>query len=1390
MAGRSLAIGMTAFLLSALVPACGPAHAAERPATGAAATIEPWADPGLPVTGGLALWLDAGRQPAAWAAQGKPDLIDGTAVDVCYDGSGRRRHFAQTVRAAQPKLVAGESAAALRFDGEDDHLASIAGPASLERFTVVIAAAPKSNPGGFRALLSAAELGKNDYGTGLNVDLGAWGSPGFDVLNVEGRGFGGMRNLLSSGAAFQQLQRVAITGGNGGVQALVNGQAQGRRDRASGAVRIDGMFLGSRYYSNDPAPPFVSGFLQGDIAEVLVYDRVLEAAELASVNAYLEKKHADYDRQIARNGEDGELLRPVEKPPAVQMFVPGFTARQLPLDLTNLNNLRYRDDGRLVALAYDGDVYLLTDTDNDGLEDKAELFWDNQGRLVSPIGMAVTPPGYAAGRGVFVASKGKVSLLLDADGDHRAEKEIVVATGWKPLPHQVDALGVAVDRDGSVYFGLGTTNFTNAYLTDGSGNAKYDLKDERGTILKVSPDFSKRQVVCTGIRFPVGLAFNRHGDLFATDQEGATWLPNGNPFDELLHIQPGRHYGFPPRHPKHLPRVIDEPSVFDYTPQHQSTCGLTFNEGVNGGPVFGPAAWTDNVLVYGESRGKLYRTQLARTQHGYVARNHLLASLTMLAVDGCVSPAGDLVIAVHSGNPDWGSGPKGKGKLYKIRYARQDQPQPVAVWAASPHEVRIAFDRPLNPAKFADAAKATTIQYGAHVAAGDRFEAIRPGYAVVQRQLSELRKKLPVTGIAISNDRQTLVISTARQTRAVNYALTLPNTSRPPTSADEIAQVDALDLAYDLTGVMAEWKPANAAAKGWTGWLPHPDLAVARAFTAGSAEHESLWPALNADGTLTLRTSLDLWNMLRPAVQPGSRIDDTLPPERVTVVVESNVAIQVRADGAEAKPAPAADQRFRVSLTIDPAEHKPLPIEIAVPTGPAAPAISLHFTTAEDDRPRALPVRRFILPWASTSAEPGKATIAAEIPQLKGGDWARGRDLFFGEVAACAKCHRVDGRGSDLGPDLSNLVHRDYDSVLRDIREPSGALNPDYIASMVRLKDGRVLSGILRSAGADHFLVRGDADGEAAPIHKTDIVKVTPSNLSAMPEGLDQGLSADQLRDLLTYLLTRPLEPAIIERPGLPPARLRGDVERVLAAAATQPILAAPAKKLNILLVAGPKDHGPSEHDYPLWQKRWGTLLGLAEGVTVAKADVWPTPEQWAAADVAVFYSANPGWNDERAKQMQAFQKRGGGLVFIHFAVNGQKSVEKLADCIGLAWRNGGSMFRHGPLDLTFRDGSHPITRGFETVKFVDESYWRLVGDAKRVKVLADAVEQNAPQPLLWTLEPETGGRVFVSIPGHYTWTFDDPLYRVLLLRAICWTANEPADRLRDLVLIGARVQE
>jgi hypothetical protein len=44
-----------------------------------------------------------------------------------------------------------------------------------------------------------------------------------------------------------------------------------------------------------------------------------------------------------------------------------------------------------------------------------------------------------------------------------------------------------------------------------------------------------------------------------------------------------------------------------------------------------------------------------------------------------------------------------------------------------------------------------------------------------------------------------------------------------------------------------------------------------------------------------------------------------------------------------------------------------------------------------------------------------------------------------------------------------------------------------------------------------------------------------------------------------------------------------------------------------------------------------------------------------------------------------------------------------------------------------------------------------------------------------------------LGVPGHYNWTFDDPLSRLIVLRVLCWTAGEEADRLSELATVGAR---
>ena len=62
-----------------------------------------------------------------------------------------------------------------------------------------------------------------------------------------------------------------------------------------------------------------------------------------------------------------------------------------------------------------------------------------------------------------------------------------------------------------------------------------------------------------------------------------------------------------------------------------------------------------------------------------------------------VAPDGSLRVACHSGGPDWGSGPTGQGKLYRIKYSDPAHPQPAVIWANGPREVRVEFDRPVDP---------------------------------------------------------------------------------------------------------------------------------------------------------------------------------------------------------------------------------------------------------------------------------------------------------------------------------------------------------------------------------------------------------------------------------------------------------------------------------------------------------------------------------------------------------------------------------------------------------------------------------------------------------------------------------------------------------------------
>jgi len=1027
----------------------------------------------------------------------------------------------------------------------------------------------------------------------------------------------------------------------------------------------------------------------------------------------------------------------------VWMLVPGFTVRELPVKLSNINNLRFTPDGRLTALGYDGRVHLLRDSDGDGLEDSDTVFWD-QATLRVPVGMAWSKDG------LYVSSHGKVSRLRDTNGDGKADVEEIVASGWPPTDVAsggVDATAVTLDAAGNVYFGLLTADYSNPYRVK-EGVSRYDLNGRRGTIQKWSASTRQLETIATGIRVPYTLAFNRSGDLFVTDQEGETWCPGGNPLDELNQIIPGRNYGFPPRHETYLARLISEPPVVGFGPQHQSACGLVFNETTDHHRSFGPSRWEGDALIAGESRGKIWRVRLAKTPAGYVGRETLLARLNMLTIDLAVSPDGALYVCCHSGMPDWGTGPNGEGKLFKISYTETNAPQPIAAWPSSTMEVRVAFDQPIDSA-ILDRTAEMIGEFGEYVSAADRLEVLKPPYKAVKQQEATPRGRLRVIAARLSPDQRTLSLTTDPHPQSVRYALTVPGvrargSSGPPAT---------IDLAYDLNGVEASWfENSDRAAARWSGWLPHLDWPVNTIFSAGSQEHDRLAGLTAQQGRLELRTQL------------------ALPGRNTNLRVEASAMFAMTV-AAQTLPARAASTGHFVAEVALQSVESPQLLLLKLQTD-SAKTLWLHATssTADDPTPRPLPFSALLLPWATPHTPPPPlASLKTGETGLAGGDYERGRGLFFGERLKCSSCHRLRGEGGTLGPDLSNLAQHDAAAVLRDIQEPNAMINPDYVAYHIQLRDGGESTGLVRSQTTETLRVVG-SDGHEQLIGRSDVKELRPSTVSLMPTGLLAGLKEEQIRDLLTFLLHEP------------PTRTRAQVEAVLGQAPRSTLdPAAPGKPLDIVLVASKPDHGPGQHDYPAWQKQWKTMLGQAPGVSVTEAWEWPTPEQWRKANVVVFYFWNHDWSAEKYRQLDDYQTRGGGVVVFHAATIADKDPEALAARIGLAAQPGPTKYLHTPLLLNFvTPTNHAITAGFRSLQLLDEPYWPMFGDTNRIAVLAAAELEGQARPLVWAFQ-KGQSRVFASILGHYSWTFDDPLFRVLALRGVAWAAREPSDRLERL---------
>lgn len=128
----------------------------------------------------------------------------------------------------------------------------------------------------------------------------------------------------------------------------------------------------------------------------------------------------------------------------------------------------------------------------------------------------------------------------------------------------------------------------------------------------------------------------------------------------------------------------------------------------------------------------------------------------------------------------------------------------------------------------------------------------------------------------------------------------------------------------------------------------------------------------------------------------------------------------------------------------------------------------------------------------------------------------RGAEVFV--KAQCAKCHRFGDKGESMGPDLTTLANRfTRRETLESIYYPSMVIPSQYTAKTVLTTDGKTFTGIV-APGANGETVVLTNTGDRITFPAATIDDIRPSKVSAMPAGLLEPLTPEEIADLMAYL--------------------------------------------------------------------------------------------------------------------------------------------------------------------------------------------------------------------------------------------------------------------------------
>jgi putative heme-binding domain-containing protein len=152
-------------------------------------------------------------------------------------------------------------------------------------------------------------------------------------------------------------------------------------------------------------------------------------------------------------------------------------------------------------------------------------------------------------------------------------------------------------------------------------------------------------------------------------------------------------------------------------------------------------------------------------------------------------------------------------------------------------------------------------------------------------------------------------------------------------------------------------------------------------------------------------------------------------------------------------------------------------------------------------------------------------------------------DPFAGRVVfkrVCSQCHVLHGDGFNVGPDITRNGRNNWYQLIQNVFDPSAVIGPGFQAVIILTDDGRVLTGVPTEETEQAITLKMQG-GKIETISKDGIEEIKRSDVSLMPEQVENQMSSQEIADLFAYLsLDKPPEDSTaVQLSGAPPHQIR-----------------------------------------------------------------------------------------------------------------------------------------------------------------------------------------------------------------------------------------------------------